>query len=122
MNNELDIFGKFIIENFRDRAISSINTLLNGENKAPSLSSLQTNLSLFSNEEKEILKTTFIKSIDSGLHDYLLALQEATDNNKGIEQLVNGKNIAKLSDGLQGELFTEDGWLYKYSSYGEPSE
>ncbi len=27
--------------------------------------------------------------------------------------------IVKQSDGLNGEIFTEDGWFAKYSRYGE---
>lgn len=122
MNKELDKFGEFLMKNFRDNAIYKINTLFEGSAKAPAYQDLQNSLKSFNEEEKEILKKAFTISLDSGLHDFLFSLQESTDNHEGIELLVNGSNVAKQSDGLQGELFTEDGWLSKYSAYGEPSE
>ena len=118
MSNELDKFGQFLITNFRDNAIYKINSLFEGHSKAPAYQELQNSLKLINDDQKEIIKKAFIISLDSGLHDLLFSLQEATDNEEGIEVLVNGSNIASQSDGLQGELFTEDGWLYKYSIYG----
>ena len=118
MSNELDKFGQFLITNFRDNAIYKINSLFEGHSKAPAYQELQNSLKLINDDQKEIIKKAFIISLDSGLHDLLFSLQEATDNEEGIEVLVNGSNIASQSDGLQGELFTEDGWLYKYSLYG----
>ncbi len=122
MSNELDIFGKFLMSNLRDNSISYFNTLFEGGSKAPALQELQNSLKSLKEEEKEIFKKAFINSLDTGLHDFLFALHESTENSEGIELIVNGNNIAELSDGLQGELFTEDGWLSKYSAFGEPSE
>ena len=122
MSKELDKFGQFLMKNFRDNAIYKINSLFEGHSKAPAYQELQNPLKSFSEEEKEMIKKTFIISLDSGLHDFLFSLQESTENNEGIELLVDGTNVASQSDGLQGELFTEDGWLSKYSKHGEPSE
>ena len=122
MSEDLDIAGKFIMKHFRDNALLKLDSLLEGKLKAPRLLALQSYIGSLESEEKEILKKACIESIDSGLHDFLFALQEASDNNENIKFLVNGKNIAELSDGLQGELFSEDGWFSKYSAYGETSE
>ena len=122
MSVELDKFGKFLMSNLRDNAISKLNTLFEGGSKAPALQELQNSLKSINDEEKEILKKAFTNSLDTGLHDFLFSLHESTENNEGIELIVNGKNVTELSDGLQGELFTEDGWLSKYSAFGEPSE
>jgi hypothetical protein len=122
MIEELDIAGKFIMKNFRDNALSKLDALLKGEVKAPGLLALQISIGSLGPEEKGILKKACIESFDSGLHDLLFALQEATYNNEDIKLLVNGKNVAELCDGLQGELFTEDGWFSKFSAYGEIGE
>ena len=122
MSEELDIAGKFIMKHFRDNALSKLDALIEGKLKAPGLLSLQSSIVSLESEEKEILKKACVESLDSGLHNFLFALQEAYDNNENIKFLVNGQNIAELSDGLQGELFTEDGWFSKYSAYGEVSE
>lgn len=122
MSEELDIAGEFLMKHFRDNALSKLDALIEGKLNAPGLLSLQSSIVSLEDEEKEILKKACIESLDSGLHDFLFALQEASDNNENIKFLVNGKNIAELSDGLQGELFTEEGWFSKYSAYGEVSE
>ena len=122
MSEELDIAGKFIMKHFRDNALSKLDALLKGEVNAPGLLALQNSIDSLGSEEKEILKKACIESFDSGLHDLLFALQEATNNNQDIKILVNGKNLAELCDGLQGELYTEDGWFSKFSAYGEVGE
>ena len=40
MNNELDIFGKFLIKHFRDNAILKLHTLIEGNAKALALQQL----------------------------------------------------------------------------------
>src|SRR5262249_34358135 len=32
------------------------------------------------------------------------------------------ENVAKMSDGLHGEIFTDCGWMAKFSAFGEPPE
>lgn len=88
--------------------------------KTPELQELQASLAVMEEEQRSLLKTAFIKSLESGIHDFLFALQEETDTGGQVQVTVNGENVAKLSDGLQGELFTEDGWFSKYSAHGEP--
>lgn len=37
------------------------------------------------------------------------------EDNEDFALIKDGENIAELSDGLSGELYTEDGWISKYS-------
>lgn len=46
-----------------------------------------------------------------GVFNFLFLFEE--DDKKEI--LVSGKNITEISDGLSGELFTEDGWISRFS-------
>lgn len=45
------------------------------------------------------------------MHNMLFMLEEHEE----IEMLYAGENIVEESDGLSGELYTEDGWIEKYS-------
>ena len=56
-------------------------------------------------------------SIDAAIHDFLFAIEEQADFENDIQIIVNEDNIVEMSDGLQGELFTQDGWLEKYSKF-----
>jgi len=44
-------------------------------------------------------------------------VQEEAEAGNEIQILVDGENIAELSDGLQGESFSEDGWNAKFSKH-----
>lgn len=121
-NNLLDKFGRFIVENMRDKGIDNYDKLAKGLWKTPSLQSLQEDLKQFDENQLSIIRQCVGSSIDTAIHDFLFALQESTDLGQGIEVIVDKTNIAELSDGLHGEPFGEDGWYAKYSAYGEPFE
>ena len=118
-NNPLDKFGKFIVENMRDKGIEFYENLAQGLWKAPSLKLLQEELKQFDEEQLSIIRQCIVSSIDNSVHDFLFALQESSDMNNDVQIVIDGHNIGELSDGLQGELYTEDGWYSKYSDFGE---
>jgi hypothetical protein len=51
------------------------------------------------------------------MHDFLFAVQELSDAGQQFEIRVDGENVASLSDGLHGEIFTEEGWIATYSKF-----
>jgi len=53
----------------------------------------------------------------SSTHDFLFAIQEQADFEEDIQLNVANKNVAELSDGLHGEIFSESGWIKKYSAF-----
>lgn len=119
LENPLDKFGEFIVENMRDKGIGFYDKLAQGSWKAPSLKLLQENLQQFDEKQLSIIRQCIVLSIDNAIHDFLFALQESSDMNDKVQVIVDGQNIVKLSDGLNGEPYTEDGWYSKYSSFGE---
>lgn len=118
----LDKFGKFLMVNLRDKGIENYDLVAKSHWKAPYLQQLQADLKKLTKDQKEIVRRCVVHSLDVALHDFLFALQELEDSESDIHVVVDGKNIAALSDGLQGELFTEEGWRAKFSAYGEPPE
>ncbi|MGG3283605.1 hypothetical protein [Paenibacillus solani] len=118
MNNEvLDIFGEFLMEELRDKIIERFEMINAGLLKSPSTQRLIQDYNQFNKDQREIIQRVLINSIDSGIHDFLFKIQEEQDMNKRIKIKVNDIDIAVESDGLHGELFTEDGWIQKYSKY-----
>ena len=110
-------FGKFIVENLRDKGISKAELLMKNHWKTPALQVLQAKLDRFSTEEKDVILDAFIDSIDSAIHDFLFALQERAHFEKDFQILVDRENIAEISDGIHGEAFGDDGWYAKFSKY-----
>ena len=119
MNNKLDQFGKFFVENLRDKGIGHAEVLLNNKSKAPSSLDLQSELNKFNDLEKELIMKTVISSIDVAIHDFLFALQELADFDNNIKIMVDDENIVELSDGIHGESYSDDGWNARYSQFGD---
>jgi hypothetical protein len=117
MAESLDKFGEFLITNFRDSAIDHVDGLLSAHNKAPDLQTLQADLQRLTDEQRAIVRRCVIESIDSGLHDFLFALQEEYDSEGSIKVTVDGESIAEVSDGLQGEPYGEMGWQARFSKH-----
>ena len=118
----LDKFGTFLMRNLRDRAIDNYDRLAQGQWKAPKLQALQQDLAAMTEDQRRIVRDCVVDALDVGLHDFLFALQERADFENDIQVMVDGKNLAEISDGFQGELFGEDGWFARFSAYGEPPD
>ena len=111
-NSPLDTFGKLLVENYIDSGLDKFQELTNGKIKAHSLKKLQEQLKLFDDNEIEIIKDLLSEILVSTTHDFLFSIQE-----NDIQIIVDNHNVEKLSDGLHGELFTEDGWIKKFSTH-----
>src|SRR3712207_44945 len=111
MNSALDRFGQFIVAHLRDRGIASFGMLTRGEARAPAQQRLQEVFASISDLQRSALRRAVVEVLDTAVHDVLFALQESHDLKEGIEVFVSGQNLGAMSDGLQGELFGENGWL-----------
>ena len=115
----VDKFGKLIVTRLRDNAIEHFDLLATQHYAAPGLKPLQADLASLTVEQRDIVRRCVISSIDNGLHDFLFGLVEANDADDGIAVIVDGQNIAELSDGLHGEQFTDEGWVAKFGTFDE---
>ena len=122
MNPSLDKFGGFFVKNLRDRMLHELESLLRGGSKASTKQKLQSQLSGFTDEQKQVLCDAVEDLITTGMHDLLFAIQEQADAGGAIKVLVDGQEVAQLSDGLHGEIFGDDGWIVRFSKYPSPAE
>lgn len=114
---EADKFGRFLVEKLRDEAIDFHDGLVAARWKSPSLQELQSALSGLSDEQRTIARRCFMAGIDSGLASFLAALELAHETRSGIVVVVDGEDVAEQSDGLAGELWSDEGWLKRYSRH-----
>lgn len=117
MNEPLDKFGEFLVRNFRDKMLDDLEMLFAGAWKAPGVQNLQERLGAMSDDQREAIRDTAERLITTGMHGFLFAVQEDSDADGSIRLEVDGVEIAKTSDGLHGEIFTEDGWIERFSQY-----
>ena len=113
----LDKFGKFLVENLRDKGMDFAEGLLKSHWKAPSLFEMQNQIANLNETQKMAFINAIKKTIDGAIHDFLFALQEQTNVDNDIQILVDGQNIVELSDGIHGEAYSDDGWFAKYSNH-----
>ena len=117
MSTTLDTFGRFIVENLRDKQIDNFKGLMEGRWRAKSIQNLQNNLSRFDNAEKAIIKELVEDILTKTMHDLLFAIHEESDLETGLKVLVDGENIAEVSEGLHMEIYDEEGWIQKFSRH-----
>ncbi len=113
----LDKFGEFVMHNLRDAAIERHAMLQGGKWKTDAIQGLQSAVVALPKDTKDLLMRCVVDSLDVAIHDFLFALQEAYDLERGIEVRVDDANVAELSDGLQGEPYGKNGWIAKHSKY-----
>lgn len=111
MSNNLENFGEAFTYEVRDNTIEIFEKIFDGTMKGMTAQNVRDKISIFNEDQKKILLWLVSKSIDQCMHNMLFMLEEHEE----IEMLYNSQNIAEESDGLSGELYTEDGWIEKYS-------
>jgi hypothetical protein len=116
------LFGKFLMENFRDRGIECFDRLASGKYHAPKLQKLQQDLHGLGAAGLAVARRALVNCLDNSIHDLLFKLQEQADFENDVRVMVRGVNVVEASDGIHGEAFGKDGWQARFSKYGEARE
>lgn len=111
---QLDRCGQLLMHEVRDLTIENWNRVLSGrmkDNESQALfNSLEPNI-------RSIIKEMVPKIVDTCIH-YSLSLFETEQGLRLAVQSEAGEltDVAMLSDGLSGELYTENGWIARFST------
>jgi hypothetical protein len=112
----LDLFGQFLISRVRDEAISDWQMIVDGRMKGEMATKVCERLTLFSEEHQNVFLSLVPDVVDTVLHHLLWALEQ--ENKIRIGVTVKNQDVPSLkdiSDGLAGELPTEEGWIARFS-------
>lgn len=112
MGDVLEGFGKLLMDRVRDDTISSVDRMLNGTMKGITAQKIQEKIKNFDKGQKEAVEWLVPQIVDLCLHNMLWMVEQEEE----ITLLYQGAELREESDGLSGELYTEDGWIQKYSS------
>jgi hypothetical protein len=107
-----DDFGKDLIKEVRDRTIRQYHKKTSGLMKSEDDQALFRRYESLDESAKEFIKDLIPMIVDTSLHNTLCMIEDS-DN---FILTVGEDDIRNVSDGLAGELYTEDGWIAKYSS------
>lgn len=123
MENEevLNQFGKVYIESVRDNSLHTLDNILNGAAKAPSLKELNEELKSLSltSDAIELIQKIATRMVDTTLHNTLFLFEQELDGWQISNPDEAVDSIANISDGLSGELYSPNGWIKKYSRYDD---
>jgi hypothetical protein len=118
----LDYLGEFLMKNHRDRALRTLRAAFKGAWKSKSLRNFQDVLKNLSSEQQEKIFNGFEYIVTGALHDVLFNLYEENNFENRIKLLVDGYDAVKISDGIHGEQYGEDGWIQKFSQYKDTED
>ena len=107
----LEKYGELFINEVRDNTIDCFEKIFNGTMKGITAREIQEKTGKFKDSEKKEILWIITKAIDQCIYNMLFMTEEHDE----IEIIYQGENIAEISDGLSGELYSEDGWIGKYS-------
>ena len=117
MNQSLDKFGEFYVRNLRDKMLQDLDMLLSSSWKSPSILNLQNRISELPEHSRDLIREVVEHIVMTGMHDLLFALQAESDNDGAIRLTVDGVEVAKESDGMHGEIFSDEGWIARFSQH-----
>ncbi|NQX63732.1 epimerase [Paenibacillus qinlingensis] len=111
----LDTFGEILIKKVRDLTIHNWDCIIDGEMKGQRSKEIREKLSFFNDEQVGVFKELFPMVVDSTIHHLLWTLEEEDGLELFVEVDQKVNRIRDISDGLAGELYTEDGWIMRFS-------
>lgn len=111
MDNYLEEFGKIFIKEVRDRTIDVFDRKTQGLMKSKESQLLFERVNKLNDEQKSLISDIIPQIVDLSIHNMLCLFEEHDE----FQIIVGGENIADISDGLAGELYTSDGWIEKFS-------
>lgn len=112
METNLDLFGKILISEVRDRTIRVFDKRINGLMKDEASQQLSKEFQDFNVFQREFVYKIVSQITDLSVHNMLCMFEEHNE----VELVLNGEKLTEESDGLSGELYTEDGWIKRYSN------
>lgn len=111
MNDILSYFGKILISDVRDRTIRGFDMRVNGKMRDESSKKLFSEIQEMKIGDRQLIEDIIPQIVDLCIHNMLCMVEEHSN----IDIQVENESIYEISDGLAGELYTEDGWIQRFS-------
>ncbi len=112
MDDVLSYFGEKLINEVRDRTIRRFDMRITGKMRDENSQKLFKEVSELDENCIRLISRIIPQVVDLSIHNMLCMFEE----NPEMEIQVENECINKISDGLAGELYTEDGWIQRFSN------
>ena len=117
----LDKFGKFLVQCARDPSIWEWEATISGHMIDRQSTFIRDHLlASFSEEQRQVVASLAPYIVDSVLHNLLQSLDEEEEID--ITVSIDGetsKTLREISDGLGAEIYSDEGWIARFSDYPE---
>lgn len=119
LNMLLESFGELLIKKVRDEVLEINDLIIKGKMGGEENLELHNQIKNLNDNQINILKDFARQSVDGVIHYFLWMIEqnEEYDLVKYEEGQEKPISLREISDGLCGELYTENGWIEKYSKY-----
>ena len=118
--DELDEFGKEYIHQVRDRVITKYLMTKSGKMKSAECQSIHKQLLKLNPDQIKLVDQIVSDIIETQLHHCLFMFEASTTwaiVKKDSAKNVDLDHLTQVSDGLAGELYSDEGWIAKFSKY-----
>src|SRR3990167_4980687 len=117
--NVLETFGQIIIKSVRDEVLDINELILSGKMGGKENLDLHAKVSGLSENDIELVRAFARQAVDSTLHYFLWMIEQNEEYEliKYTDDKGQFISLRDISDGLCGELYTEEGWIETYSQY-----
>ena len=117
----LDEFGLDVMANARDETMLWIEKVIEGRGRTPHLVQLHEELSSLSPEGLEAARHLARWATDLCIHNFLRMFEHSERFDIAASEGSTTHSLREVSDGLSGELYTEDGWFSRFSEFEAPA-
>lgn len=115
----LDEFGKLLVKSVRDEVLGKYGMIMDGTVKSARADEIRRQLKAFGDIEIQRVQNVLSHVVDDVIHSTLWMLEQNEDKLELAVRDVTGspRNLVSASDGLAGELYSEDGWIARFSGH-----
>jgi hypothetical protein len=111
----LNKFGQLLMRRVRDEAVTDWKMMIDGRMKGASAEKVRQLLGSLSEADKRLISHLIPGVVDTVLHHLLWTVEQETDLYVGVETDDGIENLRDISDGLPGELYSDEGWIARFS-------
>lgn len=112
----LDTLGRILMTRVRDKSVSEWDRIVAGEMKDASSRQIHSDLHQLGDASAAMVSRLIPAVVDTVIHHLLWTLEQEQRLDLVVRlEKASVSNLRDVSDGLPGELYTEEGWIARFS-------
>jgi hypothetical protein len=111
----LDALGQFLMKQVRDPAIGHLDSVISGQMQHALSRRFRSDLKALGPGCQAVVEQLIPIAVDTVLFELLVTVEQSSSIDLVVTDLQKRESARDISDGLAGELYTEDGWIERFS-------